>query len=204
MRMRCLALSGAMPGAFNRKVSNRRVEAAMRRAMRLFGERSLTLVAATFEHRGSAVRAADALRALSSRKLGIFLVAPRDPRLGRKMEPESNGIWHTLLRSHAWLGPLGALAGLAAAALLWANGWPAALASPLATLALGAVYGGFAGLLAAGLLTLRPDRARVIAQVRDASDDGHWSVVSHPVSAREVELARATLANGGGHVMRSL
>jgi hypothetical protein len=24
------------------------------------------------------------------------------------------------------------------------------------------------------------------------------------VSAREVELARATLANGGGHVMRSL
>jgi hypothetical protein len=162
------------------------------------------LVAATFEHRGSAVRAADALRALSSRKLGIFLVAPRDPRLGRKMEPESNGIWHTLLRSHARLGPLGALAGLAAAALLWANGWPAALASPLATLALGAVYGGFAGLLAAGLLTLRPDRARVIAQVRDASDDGHWSVVSHPVSAREVELARATLANGGGHVMRSL
>jgi hypothetical protein len=176
----------------------------MNPAMRLFGERSLTLVAATFGDRGSAVRAADALRALSSRKLGIFLVSPRDPRLGRKMEPESHGIWHTLLRSHAWLGLLGPVVGLVAAALVLATGWPAALASPNATLAVGAVYGIFVGLLAAGVLTLRPDRARVIAQVREASDQGHWSVVSHPVSAHDAEVARDTLATGGGHVMRSL
>ena len=176
----------------------------MNLAMQLFGERSLTLVAATFGDRGSAVRAADALRALSSRKLGIFLIAPRDPRLGRKMEPESRGIWHTLLRSHGWLGLLGAVAGLAGGAAALFAGWPAALGSPAATVGLGAVYGLFAGMLAAGLLTLRPDRARVIAQVREASDDGHWSVVSHPVSAQDAEVARDTLATGGGHVMRSL
>ena len=176
----------------------------MNPAMQLFGERSLTLVAATFGDRGSAVRAADALRALSPRKRGIFLIAPRDPRLGRKMEPESRGIWHTLLRSHAWLGLLGPAAGLVVAAVVLATGWPAALASPNATLAVGAVYGIFVGMLGAGLLTLRPDRARVIAQVREASEHGHWSVVSHPVTTHDVEVARDTLASGGGHVMRSL
>jgi hypothetical protein len=176
----------------------------MNPALQLFGERSLTVVAATFGDRGSAVRAADALRALSSRKLGIFLIAPRDPQLGRKMEPESRGIWHTLLRSHGWLGLFGAAAGLAVGVVVLAVGSPAALGSPVATLGLGAVYGLFAGLLAAGLLTLRPDRARVITQVREASDDGHWSVVSHPVSAQDAEVACDTLATGGGHVMRSL
>lgn len=176
----------------------------MNPALHLFGERSLTLVAAVFGDRGSAVRAADALRRLSARRLGIFLIAPCDPRLGRKMEPESHGIWRTLQRSHAWLGPLGALGGLLAAALVLAGGWPAALASPAATLGLGAVYGAFAGLLAAGLLTLRPDRARVITQLREASENGHWAVVSHPVSARDALVARQTLASGGGQVMRSL
>lgn len=176
----------------------------MNPALQLFGERSLTVVAATFGDRGSAVRAAEALRALSTRKLGIFLIAPRDPRLGRKMEPESRGIWHTLLRSHGWLSLVGAAAGLAGGALVLAGGWPAALGSPAATMGLGTVYGLFGGLLAAGLLTLRPDRARVITQVREASDDGHWSVVSHPVSTQDAELARDTLATGGGQVMRSL
>jgi hypothetical protein len=176
----------------------------MNPALHLFGERSLTLVAATFRDRGSAVRATQELRRLSERKLGIFLIGPHDPDLGRKMEPESRGIWHSLLRSHAWLGAAGAVAGIVAAGLLYAGGWPAALASPHPMLAVGAVYGFFAGLVAAGLLTLRPDRARVIVQVRQASDDGHWSVVSHPVSAQEARLARETLASGGGQVMRSL
>jgi hypothetical protein len=170
----------------------------------VFGERCLTLVTATFGDRGSALRAAEALRRATSRRLGIFLVTPRDPRLGRKMEPEFRGIWWTLLRANAWLGLGGAADGLAAAVLLLKSGWPAALASPRAVVAFGAVYGCFAGLLAAGLLTLRPDRESVIAQVRAASDEGYWSVVSHPVSADEVTLARATLAGRGGRVLRSL
>ncbi|WP_157275779.1 hypothetical protein [Pelomonas sp. Root1444] len=176
----------------------------MNSALHLFGERSLTLVAATFPDRGSATRAFHALRTVSPRKLGIALITPSDPRLGRKMEPESNGIWHTLLRSHAWLGLAGALGGLALAALVLAAGWPAALASPRATVALGGVYGVFVGMLAAGLLTLRPDRARVTAQVREASEHGQWSVVTHPVSAHEADVTQDLLTLGGGHVLRSL
>lgn len=176
----------------------------MNPALHLFGERSLTLVAATFQDRGSAERAFNALRLVSPRRLGIALITPRDPRLDRKMEPESRGIWLTLLRSHAWLGLAGALAGLLAAALLLVAGWPAALASPRVTLALGGVYGVFLGMLAAGLLTLRPDRARVTVQVRQASEQGRWSVVTHPVTVHEADVAQEVLAVGGGHVMRSL
>lgn len=176
----------------------------MNTALHLFGERCLTLVAATFDDRGSALRALAALREASTRRLGIFLIAPHDPRLGRKMEPESHGIGHTLLRSHAWLGPLGAAVGLVLAALLLASGWPAARASSPMVLGLGCVYGLFAGWLAAGLLTLRPDRCRVIDRVREASDGGAWSVVSHPVSPPEVALARRLLARNGGAVLRSL
>lgn len=176
----------------------------MNPALHLFGERSLTLVAATFDDRGSAVRAFHALRMISPRRLGTALITPSDPRLGRKMEPECNGIWHALVRAHAWLGLAGAVAGLALAALVLAGGWSAALASPGATVALGGVYGVFVGLLAAGLLTLRPDRARVTAQVREASDQGQWSVVTHPVSAQEAAVAHDLLTVGGGHVMRSM
>lgn len=176
----------------------------MNPALHLFGERSLTLVAAIFNDRSSALRAFHALRMTSPRRLGISLITPRDPRLGRKMEPESNGIWHTLLLSHAWLALAGAIVGLAVAAMLLALGWSAALASPRATVALGGVYGAFVGMLVAGLLTLRPDRARVTAQVRAASEQGRWSVVTHPVTAHEADVAQDLLTVGGGHVLRSL
>ncbi|HEY9107630.1 MAG TPA: hypothetical protein VIN58_13205 [Roseateles sp.] len=176
----------------------------MSAAFKLFGERSLTLVAATFHDGHSASRAVDALRQRLTRKLGIFLITPRDRRLGRKMEPESHGISRTLLRSHVWLGLAGAGLGLVAAAAGLVAGWPAALASPRVMLAFGTVYGGLIGLLAGGLLTLRPDRARVINQVREASERGRWSVVSHPTSRRDAKLARELLARGGGQVLRSL
>jgi len=176
----------------------------MSAVFKLFGERSLTLVAATFHDGHSASRAVDTLRQRATRKLGIFLITPRDRCLARKMEPESHGISRTLLRSHVWLGLLGAWLGLVAAASVLAAGWPAALASPRAMLAFGTVYGGFIGLLAGGLLTLRPDRTYVINQVREASERGRWSVVSHPTSRRDAEIARELLARGGGQVLRSL
>lgn len=170
----------------------------------LFGERSLTLVAATFNDRRRALRAFQALRMVSPRQLGVALIAPCDERLARKMEPESDGIWHTLLRTHGWLGLAGAFGGLMLALLVLVAGWPAALASPLATLMIGAVYGGFVGLLVAGLLTLRPDRTRLTAQVRAAGEQGCWAVVSHPRSAHQADVAQDMLTLSGGRVLRSL
>ncbi|MCE4555101.1 hypothetical protein [Pelomonas cellulosilytica] len=176
----------------------------MHPALTLFGERSLTLVAATFHDGHSAARAAQAVGERSRRKLGIFVVTPRDPHLARKLEPESHGIWCTLLRSHGRLGVAGAALGLLMAGLLLGTGWPAAVASPVAVLGLGLVYGAFTGFLVAGLLTLRPDRVRVICDVRDASEHGRWTVVTHPTTAHDAAVALSQLGRVSGQVLRSL
>lgn len=169
----------------------------------LFGERSLTLVAATFADRASAADAATELRA-DLPQVEVDLVRPRDADFARKMEPESKGIWRTAIRSHLLLGPAGLLLGAVAAATLVANGWPAAASSPmLATLFL-STLGLFAGLMLAGLLTLRPDRSRVTLSIRRRSRAGKWAVVAHPTSPAESERAVARLRNAGGTVIRSL
>ncbi len=58
----------------------------------LFGERSLTLVAATFPNRAAAVDAATTLQA-ELPQTGVDLIHPHDVNLARKLEPESQGIW---------------------------------------------------------------------------------------------------------------
>lgn len=177
----------------------------MRAAMNLFGERSLTLVAALFDNGTAAARAAGSLqRQQRGERCPVLVVEPNDPRLGRKLEPESTGIWHTLLRSHARLAVLGVVAGAVVGAVLVAGGWDAAGASPGLTIAVAAAYGLFAGLLLAGLLTLRPDRSRVIHSVRAATEHGRWAVVAHPRSAEEAAAARAALAREGGDIVQSL
>lgn len=177
----------------------------MRAAMNLFGERSLTLVAALFDNGTAAARAAGSLqRQQRGERCPILVVEPHDPRLGRKLEPESSGIWHTLLRTHGKLAVLGAAVGAVVGAALLAAGWDAAEASPNMTVAIAAVYGAFAGMLVAGLLTLRPDRSRVISSVRNATEHGRWAVVAHPRSAEEADAAREALAREGGDVIRSL
>lgn len=177
----------------------------MRAAMNLFGERSLTLVAALFDNGTAAARAAGSLqRQQRGERCPVLVVEPHDPRLGRKLEPESRGIWQTLLRSHGKLGAAGLVVGAAVGALLVASGWAAAEASPGMTVGVAALYGLFAGLLLAGLLTLRPDRGRVISSVRDATAHGRWAVVAHPRSAEEADEAREALAREGGDVIRSL
>lgn len=177
----------------------------MRNAMNLFGERSLTLVAALFDNGVAAARAAGNLqRHQQGERCAVMVVEPHDPRLGRKLEPESTGIWHTMLRTHGKLAVLGALVGALIGAVLLMSDWAAADAAPVMTMAMSTIYGAFAGGLLAGLLTLRPDRSRVIADVRDATDHGRWAVVAHPRSPEQADAARRWLASEGGDVLQSL
>jgi hypothetical protein len=169
----------------------------------LFGERSLTLVAATFPNRASAVVAATTLQA-ELPQTEVDLIHPRDVNLARKLEPESQGIWRTASRSHLMLGLAGLVLGAVVAATLVGVGWPAAVKSPmLATLFLSNL-GLFAGLMVAGLLTLRPDRSRVFTSIRERSFSGDWAVVAHPTSSSQSERAIASLRKAGGMAMRSL
>jgi len=169
----------------------------------LFGERSLTLVAATFSNRAKAIDAATELRA-ELPQVEVDLVRPRDADFARKMESESKGIWRTAIRSHLVLGPAGLVLGAATATALVAFGWPAATSSPMLTMAFLATLGLFAGLMLAGLFTLRPDRGRVTLSIRRRSRAGHWAVVAHPTSPAQSEHAVARLREAGGTVIRSL
>jgi hypothetical protein len=169
----------------------------------LFGERSLTLVAATFPNRAAAVDAAATLQA-ELPQAGVDLIHPHDVNLARKLEPESQGIWRTAGRSHLVLGLAGLVFGAVVAATLVSSGWPAAVQSPmLATLFLSNL-GLFAGLMVAGLLTLRPDRSRVFTSIRERIISGEWAVVAHPTSPSQSERAIASLQKAGGMTVRSL
>ena len=97
--------------------------------MSLFGERSLTLVAATFSDRTTAVDAATALQA-DLPQTEVDLLRPHDANFARKMEPESQGIMRTAIRSHLVLG----LAGLVLGAVVAHPTSPARSARAIASL----------------------------------------------------------------------
>lgn len=169
----------------------------------LSGERSSTLVAATFADQVSAADAATELHA-DLPQVEVDLVRPNDADFARKMEPEPIGIWRTAVRSHLVLGPAGLVVGALAAATLLALGWPAALSSPMLTTLFLATLGLFGGLMLAGLLTLRPDRSRVTLSIRRRSRAGRWAVVAHPRSPAQSEWVVDRLRKAGGRVIRSL
>lgn len=169
----------------------------------LFGERSLTLVAAAFPDRATASHAANTLRA-DLPQTEVDLLRPHDANVARKIEPESQGIWRTAIRSHLVLGLAGLLLGVVVAATLIGGAWPAAASSPVFATLFFSVLGLFAGLMLAGLLTLRPDRGYVLTSIRDRVRSGEWAVVAHPTSSAQSEHAIASLRKAGGMVFRSL
>ena len=171
----------------------------------LFGERSLTLVAALFHDADAADRAAKRLREdRAMRYAKVQVVSPHDPNLELKLEPEPAGIGRTLLRTHSKLGALGLVLGILTGGALAVAGVPAFASSPvMATIALG-LFGLFGGMLVAGLLSIRPDHDVVITAVRDATAGGDWAVVAHPTSERNASLAADELKAAGGEVVRSL
>jgi cysteine synthase len=172
------------------------------RALRLFGERSRTLVAATFERGGEAVDVANTLQS-EAPDMRVDLVQPHDPSFARKMEPEAQGIWRTFVRSHAVLGPIGLVLGVVTAVTLVVLGVPAFASSPLLAIVAAALFGLFGGLMLAGLLTLRPDRDLVTASIRQAVEAGCWAVVAHPVDPAQLQRTAHELRLAGGRVVRS-
>ena len=169
----------------------------------LFGERSTTIVAAEFVDRGAAEQAAAALAEDEGLRGEVTVIGPDDPRVARRLEPEQRGIWHTMVRSHLLLGTAGAALGAIGAALLIVWPWPAAVASPWLTTLVLVVFGAFAGMLVAGLLSLRPDHGRVIRAVHEALARRHWAVVVRPLTAARAAFAVDRLRAGGAAPLRS-
>lgn len=171
----------------------------------LFGERSLTTVAALFGQAQDARDAAEhVVKDAQLPEKRVKVLGPGDPAAERKLEPEEPGIVHTLIKSHIALGVLGLIAGLLAggALILAGVGW--AVASPFFTVGVLAVFGALGGLMLGGLVSMRPDRALVDTKVETAVQEGRWAVVVHPVNHVEEERALDVLEHTKGEVLHTL
>ena len=177
----------------------------MHARMPLSGERSTTVIAAMFADAERANRASARLRddaQLSAAQVRV--VEPGDPEFGRKLEPETQGIWRTARRTHVWLGLAGLVAGLLLGAALYGAGVDAFVSSASIAFAACALLGLFGGLLLAGVMTMRPDHDIVIERVRDAAASGGWIVVAHPADSTATARVEEALKQSGGQIVSSI
>lgn len=123
----------------------------------------------------------------------IKLLQPGDRHQSRKLEPESGRIFRTLLSAHLWAAVAGFVAGIALAWLMMRIGPGWAADSPTLTLIAFAWVGTLAGAMIGGLITLRPDRERLIMAARQSSEEGNWTVVAHCESTDEKAAAESQL-----------
>lgn len=151
--------------------------------------------------RMQATRVRDALH-LSERQVQV--ITPGEARPGRKLEPESHGIFRTMLWSHAKLGVLGVVAGGLLFALLWSQEVAMIVQSPWLSLIALAFFGGIAGLMAGGLVTLRPDHDPYVLKVLGALHEGDSAVIVHALSAEQKRRAQAILEQAGSETTATL
>lgn len=175
----------------------------------LTGEKSLTKIAALFPSEEAAQTAAhDVARAVGLSPSQARLLFPEEAQTPRrelfamKVEPESDGITQTFWRSHLALGALGAFVG----ALLWWVWREQALIASTPVMSLVALvgFGATFGLLAGGLVTLRPDQVQVISALRTGLRAGQWAVVFHPFNSRQAESIHYALQSRQIEALSSL
>jgi len=177
----------------------------------IFGERSLTKVAGIYSTAQGAEDARARVRRGGAWADGqIVLLTPADAKMSRgeimakKMEPESSGIRRTILRAHLFTGFVGIALGAAVWGLLMYIGNGLIGGSPGLSFVAFAFFGTVFGLMLGGLISLRPDHARLIAVVRSALRSGQWAVVVHPFDEKQADEAVDLLRAGSQQVERTL
>lgn len=169
------------------------------------GELSNSKVAAVFASEALAREAAAVVRAaLQLGDAQVQVITPGDAHPGRKLEPESRGIWRTIVVAHVRLGIVGAVLGLLAFAVLYAMGLPFITQSPVFAGAVLFGFGAVAGLMLGGLVSLRPDHDPYIQAVRTGLEAGRSAVVVHAFSAEQRAQAAAALQARGGETTSTL
>lgn len=169
------------------------------------GERSDHKVAGIFRDRDAARRAAEELRDLLSLQAAqLEILYPGEGGVGRALEPEQAGIFRTILRTHAWLGLAGAVAGLLAFGLMYGLGLALIVQSAgIAALVLTG-FGAVAGLMLGGLVSLRPDHDPYISRVRAGLEAGASAVVVHAFDLAQRGAAEDVLQRRGADTIRTL
>ena len=171
----------------------------------LTSEVSNSKVAAIFADataaRAEAARVRDTLQLSEAQ---VQVVTPADPRPGHKLEPESHGIFRTMIRAHVVLGLAGAVAGAVAFGVFMAMDIPFIVNSAVMSAALLVGFGAVAGLMFGGLVTLRPDHDPLINKVQHALGEGRSAVVVHAFSHEQSAQARELLLQSSDDVVSTL
>lgn len=171
----------------------------------LTGEASNSKLAAVFAQARDARAAAQAVATALSLEAGqVQVIAPTEPHPGRRLEPETRGIWRTIVVAHARLGLAGAVLGLLAFALLYAAQVPFIASSPVASALVLLFFGAIGGLLLGGLVALRPGHVRYVDATRAAIAAGDTTVVVHAFSTQQRDRAAELLRHHGGEVTSTL
>lgn len=169
------------------------------------GEISDSKVAAIFDSEKTARANARQLRsAFGLKQSQVQVITRNDRHPGRKLEPEGRGIFRTIILAHYRLGLAGLAVGAALFGLLYAMGIGAVVNSPGFAAALIIGYGGVFGLMAGGLVSLRPDHDPYLIKVREALAEGRSAVVVHAFDAQQRDDAERALAERGGETIRTL
>lgn len=171
----------------------------------LFGEKATTKLAGFFDTQDALERVSSELRRLSGlQNTQLWVVRPHDSDFERKLEPETQGVARTAIRSHLVLGVIGLLAGVLLFVLLYSMEVPAVRASPFYAGGAIIAFLTVAGLLLGGLVTARPDHQIVIRAVDEATKAGRWSLVVHPRDEAQCKSAESVLQAAGVESVRSV
>ena len=171
----------------------------------VIGEYAGSKVAAIFSSEAAARDAAARIRqTLALADAQVQVITPADRHPGRKVEPESHGIFRTMMQSHLKLGVIGLVAGLALWFLLRALGVGFIVNTGWLTPAVLAVFGAMAGMMVGGLITLRPDHEPANRAVFEAMGEGRSAVVVHPYDAAQRDAAEAGLKELSDEVLSTL
>ena len=159
----------------------------------VLGEHYSHKVSAEFDSQMAADGATERLELAGIPRGQIRVIRPNDPHMGRKVEPEVQGIARSLVKAHVMFGLIGLVVGLVIAGVLVTVGPMMTRSSPGMTFIAFGLVCPVLGLLLAGAVSLRPDHDPLIAKARTAKDSGRWTVVAHCASVEQQELAQATM-----------
>ena len=164
----------------------------------LTGEQSDHKIAGITQDQAAAEATVDRLREqLALSAAAVRLLKPEDDEVNRTLEPESRGIWKTLVRGHVWLAGVGAIIGLLVFLVMLLLEVRFVVDNPLAAgLALFA-FCTVGGLLLGGALTLRPDHVPFLVAARAALRKGQAVVVVHAETMEQRRQARQILDQAG-------
>ncbi|WP_347332867.1 hypothetical protein [Marinimicrobium locisalis] len=166
----------------------------MTQTSRVSGEAIDHKLAAVFETDSEAQESADAvLEATSLEPDQVQIVRPGDTHAGWELEPEDRGIWRTLVRSHLWLGLVGAVVGLSLYLVLFGVGVGFIANNAVVSVIVLTAFGGVFGLMVGGLVTLRPDHMPYIVTAQSALRAGKTVVAVHAHDHGQLEEANREL-----------